>query len=68
MKPPLSRLPPEDGLPEYQDAHDFFGEIWVKYPLATHVVRPYLPLMTNHVDKLLDPRLPRTDIFIAHEA
>ncbi|KAH6865064.1 hypothetical protein BKA58DRAFT_391324 [Alternaria rosae] len=42
MKPPLSRLPPENGLPEYQDAHDFFGEIWVKYPLATHVTPVYL--------------------------
>ncbi|KAI4931699.1 hypothetical protein J4E85_004295 [Alternaria conjuncta] len=40
--PPLSRLPPEDGLPAYQDAHDFFGEIWVKYPLATHLTPIYL--------------------------
>jgi len=68
MKPPLSRLPPEDGLPAYQDAHNFFGEIWVKYPLATHVVRPHLPLMMDQIDKLLDPHLPRTDIPVAHQA
>ncbi|KAA8626812.1 C6 transcription factor [Pyrenophora tritici-repentis] len=42
MKPPLSRLPPQDGLPNYQDAHDFFGEIWVKYPLADHLTPIHL--------------------------
>jgi hypothetical protein len=47
MKPPLSRLPPEDGLPDYRDAHDFFGEIWVKYPLVTHLVLPDLPPIDN---------------------
>jgi hypothetical protein len=68
MKPPLSRLPPEDGLPDYRDAHNFFGEIWVKYPLATHLVRPDLPPIGNRVDKLPDSHLPRTDISVAHEA
>ncbi|CAN9445111.1 unnamed protein product [Alternaria alternata] len=42
MKPPLSRIPPEDGLPDYRDAQNFFGEIWIKYPLATHLVPIYL--------------------------
>jgi len=31
MKSPLARIPPEDGLPDYRDAHHFFGEIWVKW-------------------------------------
>ncbi|RYO09559.1 hypothetical protein AA0119_g978 [Alternaria tenuissima] len=42
MKPPLSRIPPKDGLPDYRDAQSFFGEIWVKYPLVTHLTPIYL--------------------------
>ncbi|KAL7770680.1 hypothetical protein CFE70_000618, partial [Pyrenophora teres f. teres 0-1] len=40
MKPPLSRTPPQDGLPNYEQAQAFFGEIWVKYPLVEHL--PFL--------------------------
>jgi hypothetical protein len=68
MKPPMARVPPEDGLPDYSDAHDFFGEIWVKYPLATHVVCHDLLFTRNLVDKLSDPRLSGPDFSVAHQA
>ncbi|KAA8611295.1 Zn(2)-C6 fungal-type DNA-binding domain protein [Pyrenophora tritici-repentis] len=42
MKPPLSRFPPQDGLPNYEHAQDFFGEIWVKYPLVEHLIPIHL--------------------------
>ncbi|KAE8837915.1 hypothetical protein PTNB73_04077 [Pyrenophora teres f. teres] len=42
MKPPLSRTPPQDGLPNYEQAQAFFGEIWVKYPLVEHLIPIHL--------------------------
>jgi hypothetical protein len=53
MKPPLARHPPEDVLPDYRNASSFFGEIWVKYPLAKHLVcaklmRPTIALKSTH--------------------
>ncbi|KAF1828805.1 hypothetical protein BDW02DRAFT_614218 [Decorospora gaudefroyi] len=42
MKPPLLEIPPDDALPSYQDASSIFGEIWVRYPLATHLTPIYL--------------------------
>ncbi|KAF1945718.1 hypothetical protein EJ02DRAFT_396085 [Clathrospora elynae] len=42
MKPPLARRPPDDTLPDFQHAASFFGEIWVKYPLAQHLVPIHL--------------------------
>lgn len=68
MKPPLSRIPPVDGLPDYRDAHNFFGEIWVKYPLVKHLVCHDIPLTCNFVDKLLDPYLSGSDFPVAHQA
>jgi hypothetical protein len=68
MKSPLARIPPEDGLPDYRDAHHFFGEIWVKYPLATNLVCYHLLFTYNPVDKPIDPHLSWPDFPGAHQA
>jgi hypothetical protein len=57
MKPPLARHPPEDRLPDYQNASSFFGEIWVKYPLAKHLVCAKLMSSTRAFKSKYDRQL-----------